>query len=55
LADTVHRDLKLENILVKSSHIDEANEIRHKGTTTIVAVLLQELVLISRYYWETGL
>ncbi|XP_075283244.1 LOW QUALITY PROTEIN: serine/threonine-protein kinase 33 [Opisthocomus hoazin] len=42
--DTVHRDLKLENILVKSSHIDEANEIRHKGTTTIVAVLLQELV-----------
>lgn len=28
LADIVHRDLKLENILAKSSDIDEANEIK---------------------------
>ncbi|CAM9495812.1 unnamed protein product [Bubo scandiacus] len=29
--DIVHRYLKLENILVKSSDIDEANEIKHKA------------------------
>lgn len=28
LADLVHRDLKMENILVKSSDINEANEIK---------------------------
>uniref|UniRef100_A0A8D0F562 Serine/threonine kinase 33 n=1 Tax=Strix occidentalis caurina TaxID=311401 RepID=A0A8D0F562_STROC len=36
--DIVHRYLKLENILVKSSDIDEANEIKHKGKMTIVAL-----------------
>lgn len=28
LADIVHRELKLENILVKSSDINEANEMK---------------------------
>ncbi|XP_074698608.1 serine/threonine-protein kinase 33 [Strix aluco] len=35
--DIVHRYLKLENILVKSSDIDEANEIKHKDPEVISA------------------